>query len=63
MRLERLDLTVDLADGEELLTEISCKYERAGVERMLTAGGFALDRWFTDGDGLFGLALARRMAR
>ncbi|MFQ5349174.1 MAG: L-histidine N(alpha)-methyltransferase [Thermoanaerobaculia bacterium] len=60
VRLERIDLTVELVDGEEILTEISCKYERLQVERMLTAGGFALDRWFADDEGLFGLALARR---
>ncbi len=62
VRLERLDLTLELADGEEILTEISCKYERSRVERMLTAGGFALERWFTDRAELFALALARRHA-
>jgi len=60
VRLERLELTLELAAGEEILTEISCKYERPQVEAMLAAGGFALDRWFADRDGLFGLALARR---
>ncbi len=60
VRLAELDLTLELADGEELLTEISCKYERPQVSRMLADAGFALDRWFAGDDGLFGLALARR---
>ncbi len=58
--LRELELNLELADEEEILTEISCKYERRQVERTLAAGGFALDRWFTDDEGLFGLALARR---
>ncbi len=62
VRLPKLDLTLELADGEELLTEISCKYERRQVERMLARGGFSLDRWFTDDERLFGLALARHDA-
>ncbi len=60
VRLAKLDLSFELADGEELLTEISCKYERRQVERMLAAGGFELERWFEGGERLFGLALARR---
>ena len=60
VRLGQLDVTLELADGEEVLTEISCKYERSQVELMLAAGSFALDRWFVDDDGLFGLALAQR---
>ena len=58
--LAGLGTTVELRAGEEILTEISCKYERPRVERMLAAGGFALDRWFTDPKRLFALALARR---
>ena len=60
VRLRKLDLTLDLEDGEELLTEISSKYERRQVEEMLAAGGFRLQRWYDGGSRLFGLALARR---
>ena len=60
VRLEELELTLELEGGEEILTEISCKYRRPQVERMLADGGFLLDRWFGDDEGLFGLALARR---
>lgn len=55
-----MDLTVPFAAGERMRTEISCKFERAGVERELAAAGLALERWLTDPDGLFALALIRR---
>jgi L-histidine Nalpha-methyltransferase len=54
-----VDLVVDLAAGEEIRTEISAKFRRAGVERELAEAGFALDHWWTDRDGLFAVSLAR----
>jgi L-histidine N-alpha-methyltransferase len=60
VRLEGLGLTLELEDGEEILTEISCKYERGQVDEMLAAGGFRLERWYAGGERRFGLALARR---
>ncbi len=59
VRLADLDLALEVEAGEEILTEISCKYRREVVEELLTAGGFELTDWLTDADGLFGLALAR----
>ena len=56
--LRELDLRVQLAAGEHLLTEISRKFTRASVEQTLAAGGMRLERWFAD--ELFGLAIARR---
>lgn len=46
-------------EGETIRTEISCKYERADVEWMFTAGGFALERWISDAQSWFALALGR----
>jgi L-histidine N-alpha-methyltransferase len=60
VRLAALELTLELAEGEELLTEISCKYRRGQVEELLAGGGFRLERWYEGDDGLFGLALASR---
>jgi len=54
-----LDLGVPFAAGEEMRTEISAKFRRAGVERELAEAGFALDHWWTDRDGLFAVSLAR----
>ncbi|NUP49399.1 MAG: L-histidine N(alpha)-methyltransferase [Catenulispora sp.] len=58
VRLKELDLTVSFEAGEELRTEISAKFRREGVESELAAAGFALRRWWTDGEGRFGLSLA-----
>ncbi len=60
VRLPKLDLAIDLRPGEEILTEISTKYDRPGVEALLAAGGFELMRWYTDAEDLFALSLARR---
>lgn len=45
--------------GESLLTEVSYKYDRTQVERLLSAGGLVLERWMIAPDELFALALAR----
>jgi len=54
-----LGLDVGFAAGEELRTEVSAKFRREGVERELTAAGFAPHRWWTDERGRFALSLAR----
>jgi L-histidine N-alpha-methyltransferase len=53
-----LDLEVRFAAGEDLHTEVSAKFRRAGVERELAAAGLRLTRWWTDPAGDFGLSLA-----
>ena len=53
-----LDLVVDFAEGEELRTEISAKFRRAGVAAELEAAGLSLARWWTDPAGDFALSLA-----
>jgi L-histidine N-alpha-methyltransferase len=63
VRLPGLGTTLELADGEEILTEISCKYDRQQVEEMLAGGGFRLERWYVGTARIFGLALARRARR
>jgi L-histidine Nalpha-methyltransferase len=57
-----LDLTVSFAPGEELRTEISAKFRRAGMEAELAAAGLRPARFWTDHDGDFGLMLAERPA-
>ena len=44
--------------GEEMRTEISAKFRRERVERELAASGWALDQWWTDAQGDYGLSLA-----
>jgi L-histidine N-alpha-methyltransferase len=55
-----LQLTLDIADGEELRTEISAKFRRAGIRRELRAAGLRPRRWWTDPAGDFALSLAQR---
>ena len=47
------------AQGEEMRTEISAKFRRAGVEAELAAAGFELAQWWTDDQRRFALSLAR----
>jgi L-histidine N-alpha-methyltransferase len=49
---------VSFEDGEELRTEISSKFTPAAIERELEAAGLELERFMTDSNELFGLALA-----
>ena len=53
-----LDLDVEFAAGEEMRTEISAKFRRAGVERELAAAGLELAEWWTDPAGDFALSLS-----
>ncbi|ORW22267.1 dimethylhistidine N-methyltransferase [Mycolicibacter nonchromogenicus] len=54
----QLDLAVDFAAGEEMLTEVSCKFRPEQVADELAAAGLRLRRWWTDAAGDFGLSLA-----
>lgn len=60
VRLATLDLSIDLAEGEQIRTEISAKFRRARIEAELAAAGLAPDGWWTDPAGDFALVLARR---
>ena len=51
-------LTVDVADGEDIRTEISAKFTPERIASELDVAGFELKHFYTD--GLFGLSLARR---
>ena len=53
-----LDLEVELADGEEVRTEISAKFRRQRVEDELAEAGLALARWWVDPNGDFALSLS-----
>lgn len=53
-----LDLTVRFAPGEELHTEVSCKFTHPQIAQELGTAGLALERWLTDGEDRFALVLA-----
>ena len=58
VHLPAIGLGVRFAAGEEMRTEISAKFRRAGVESELAAAGFAMRSWWTDSAGQFGLSLS-----
>ena len=58
VRVADLDMTVEFADGEEMLTEVSCKFTHDGVAGELAAAGLVRTHWWTDPAEDFGLALA-----
>lgn len=55
-----LGLTVDFAAGEEMLTEVSCKFRPEKVAAELAAAGLRRTHWWTDEAGDFGLSLSTK---
>jgi len=49
-----------LKEGEGIRTEISCKYTSESLRARLAVAGLRLDRWMTDPEDLFALALIRK---
>ncbi|MGE0214967.1 L-histidine N(alpha)-methyltransferase [Mycolicibacterium sp.] len=58
VRIAALDLEVDFAEGEQMLTEVSCKFRSDGVDAELAAAGLRRTHWWTDEAGDFGLSLS-----
>jgi L-histidine N-alpha-methyltransferase len=59
VRLTKIDLEVSFDAGEMMLTEVSCKYTRESIERMLGRAGLRLEHWLTDSSEAFSLSLSR----
>lgn len=49
----------EIAVGESIRTEISCKHDRASVTALLEPAGLAIEHWCTDPEDLYALALIR----
>jgi L-histidine Nalpha-methyltransferase len=60
VRIAALGLTVEFAAGEEILTEVSCKFRPDAVADELARAGLQRTRWWTDEAGDFGLSLATK---
>jgi L-histidine Nalpha-methyltransferase len=58
VHVDDLELTVEFEAGEEMLTEVSCKFRPEGVAAELAAAGLRRTNWWTDPAGDFGLSLA-----
>lgn len=60
VQISAIDLSLEYAAGDQIRTEISCKFTRAGLTGELAAAGLALVDWYTDAGERFALALAQR---
>ncbi len=56
--IDEIGMEVSFAKGELMRTEISCKYTRESLEKILTEAGLRLERWITDADDAFALSLS-----
>jgi len=60
VRIPAADLALRFEDGDEIRTELSCKYTRESFASRLPGTGLALERWISDAENLFASALLRR---
>ena len=58
VHISALDLSIEFDAGEEMLTEVSCKFRPEHVARELAGAGLRRTHWWTDPAGDFGLSLA-----
>ncbi|MBA4158039.1 MAG: L-histidine N(alpha)-methyltransferase [Gemmatimonadetes bacterium] len=49
----------EIAAGESIRTEISCKHDRGSVTDLFTAAGLEIEQWATDSEGHYALLLGR----
>jgi L-histidine Nalpha-methyltransferase len=58
VHLPGIGLVVTFDAGEEMRTEVSAKFRRAGAAAELAAAGFTMRSWWTDEAAQFGLSLS-----
>jgi L-histidine N-alpha-methyltransferase len=58
VKVPALDLRLEFARGDEIRTEVSCKFTRASL--AAAAAGLAITGWYTDPGELFALASMRK---
>jgi L-histidine Nalpha-methyltransferase len=63
VRIAGAGLDLEIADGEEIRTEVSTKFTPAGLGIELSRAGLELQGFFTDPDALFGVAFAAPAGR
>ena len=62
VRVKGAHLELTLRRGQEIRTELSCKFTRSTFEARVARTGLRLESWLSDDDSLFALALLRRTA-
>jgi L-histidine N-alpha-methyltransferase len=60
VRVPAAGLDMRFEPGDEIRTEISCKYTKTSLEGMLPGTSLRLDAWYTDPEKLFAVALLAR---
>jgi L-histidine N-alpha-methyltransferase len=58
VRLGALDTHLNLAEGERIRTEISRKFTRGGLEKLLAAAGYAVAHHYEPGNQYYSVVLA-----
>lgn len=53
VNVKSIGLKLDLRAGQEIRTEISCKFTRESIAASAARSGFRLSKWFSDPEGLF----------
>lgn len=59
VRIPALEMEIRFEDGEPIRTELSHKYTRTSADRLLCRADLEIQRWDTDPEEHFALALAR----
>jgi len=59
--LPGIDLEFTIDRGEEILTEVSAKYDRPRVDALVAAAGLEQVAFYTDPENLFALSLSRKL--
>jgi len=59
VRIAALDLVVQLAEGEEIRTEVSAKFRKAKLTSEVEAAGLRIDEWWTYAREDFALSIIR----
>ena len=59
-RVPAAGIKLSLAKGDEIRTELSCKYTQESFASRLAGTGLVLERWITDPEHLFASVLLRR---
>ena len=60
VRIAGCDLELDFQAGDEIRTEVSCKYTRETLEELLDGSGLHIDSWYSDPQKLFAVVLLER---
>jgi L-histidine N-alpha-methyltransferase len=55
--IRAIDLAVSFEEGEEIHTEVSCKFNRSQIESEFKSVGMRLESWMTDDNDHFAMAL------